>query len=820
MNRNYCTPVLLISQTHGLPNIPPIILDWCDKKLLFKGRGKIIPSGSSATPLIKENISSLDKNEFHIGLYTKGSEFICVDIDSTLVAESFIRLVIDLKFKVLAVRTPRGGVHLYFRKPEMYGLYNFGNTYRVTQLGVVVEFKSECMVTTLGPGYTILVAPNSIELDVIPDYFFPLPWTPGRSKFRNRTFVREELIQEGFRNQFLFEWSSFMFQNSDAFLISREKAVRALATYFCSPPLLDENEIENLIHVENRISKEQSDGSETDNFQPSVWVEAFFEKWGYTRFRYHNSNKEWFKYSPNELAWISITEIQFQSEIYEEFGHYPRAHSLRRPAFLNNFTQLFALRVILTEEEIENVVGMSFKNGFLDFKTMKLEKHLPERFITSTLPINYNPSEIISDKMMVTLSLFCRDNAAYVNHLRGFVRRAIILEPSCHTVLLLSGPPGSGKSTFISFLSEVFGKMFIALDVRGKNQFDRFAWIDKRILVLNDVTQLDPPLVELVRQLSGRDRIKYDIKSKQVNRDFVYKGIIIVVSNQTADTLLTSMMDLAAFDRIIEVRFDYVPERKIRNFTEFLVKGTSGFISWALHCPDSILQEQVCTSGLSVTADNPVIMFITTRLKHGSDESISFSTLIREFETFLVEMSIKIKTKNSTSFFSVLSDFCIKFFNVAIFKSRSRNGIQVTGVRLLVPKEDSNFLFKPRIDPLKKVDPWVYRKDDLGFTLSEESIGNILLDEYNKDRAKRGEVVSYTHIKDSSEEILTKAVSKMLIETKDQLTTDKVQSKPNVISDVSKEVSKPSSEINTLEKIFDRQKNIFLKFNKKHKKFS
>lgn len=271
------------------------------------------------------------------------------------------------------------------------------------------------------------------------------------------------------------------------------------------------------------------------------------------------------------------------------------------------------------------VEGIGFRNGFLNFKDMTLEPHTPQRFVTSVLPIDYNPSDQLSDDLKISLSLFCRDNVSYINQLRGFIRRALILEPSCQTVLLISGPPGSGKSTFISFLSEIFGKMLLALDVRGKNQFDRFAWIGKRILVLNDVTQLDPSLVEVIRQLSGRDRIKYDIKSKQVNRDFVFEGIIIIVSNQTADTLINPIMDLAAFDRIIEVRFNYVPKVKVRNLTKFLLGGTSGFISWALHCPDVILQEQIRNTGLSVTSENPVILFITTRLKHGNDESIYFS---------------------------------------------------------------------------------------------------------------------------------------------------------------------------------------------------
>lgn len=275
-NYNSCI-IVLVSQIEDKPQLPVIILYWCSKKLLFKGKGKIIRSGASAIPLIEEDLQHLSVSDFHVGLQTKGSEYICIDIDSPSVSDSFIRLLQD--FNVLILRTPRGGIHIYFKKPETYALYYFGNTYRVTQLGVVVEFKSEYMVITLGPGYTIIASPTSSELDVIPDYLFPLPWTPGKTKFRNRKLIREEIIKEGFRNQFLFEWSAFMFQNPRAFVVPRDTVVRLLAEYFCLPPMTDENEIMNLIHVENRVESNLPTESEDHSVEPSAWVEAFFSNW-------------------------------------------------------------------------------------------------------------------------------------------------------------------------------------------------------------------------------------------------------------------------------------------------------------------------------------------------------------------------------------------------------------------------------------------------------------------------------------------------------------------------------------------------------------
>lgn len=101
---------------------------------------------------------------------------------------------------------------------------------------------------------------------------------------------------------------------------------------------------------------------------------------------------------------------------------------------------------------------------------------------------------------------------------------------------------------------------------------------------------------------------------------------------------------------------------------------------------------------------------------------------------FLIEMSLKIKAKNSTSFFSVLTDFCDRFFNVYIYKYKARIGIAVRGVRLLSPKEESNFEFKYHHDPVELIDPWAYRDHALEFIQTTESISSLIHEEYNKLR--------------------------------------------------------------------------------------
>lgn len=146
------------------------------------------------------------------------------------------------------------------------------------------------------------------------------------------------------------------------------------------------------------------------------------------------------------------------------------------------------------------------------------------------------------------------------------------------------------------------------------------------------------------------------------------------------------------------------------------------------------------SSGSAITNDNPVVLFITTKLFHGKQEVVMFSSLIKEIELFLLELSIKMKTKNSSSFFSLLTDFCEKLFSVHLYKTKAKYGVVVSGVRMLTPQESSNFIFNPRIDPLKWIDPWSYRGEELDFVPSNQSIISALISEYNLSSIERGEV--------------------------------------------------------------------------------
>lgn len=127
-------------------------------------------------------------------------------------------------------------------------------------------------------------------------------------------------------------------------------------------------------------------------------------------------------------------------------------------------------------------------------------------------------------------------------------------------------------------------------------------------------------------------------------------------------------MDLALYDQIIEIKFDYVPRNKMKYLNSFLVEGASNFITWALTSSDLILQEQIRGSRGTITIANPINMFIISKLYSGPKESISLSLLLSEFSQFMGNSLIQIKNHNTTSFFIILERFCYDNFRISITK--------------------------------------------------------------------------------------------------------------------------------------------------------
>jgi hypothetical protein len=159
-----------------------------------------------------------------------------------------------------------------------------------------------------------------------------------------------------------------------------------LAVHFCNPPINDKQEIENLFHVDDRVEKQNTIESIDNSIEVSVWVDHISEKWGKSKFRFHISDQGWYEYSEEKFFWLPIYETIMQFHICKGFENYQKSNSLRRTTFMNNFTRLFALYVLVDDNEIRSIQGISFMNGFLHLNKMKLESHSSERFTTTTPP--------------------------------------------------------------------------------------------------------------------------------------------------------------------------------------------------------------------------------------------------------------------------------------------------------------------------------------------------------------------------------------------------------------------------------------------------
>jgi hypothetical protein len=137
---SYCNEKSDSNQITDFGSYPLGLQDWSEKGWLYQGRNKVFYQFSKLTPLDPDRFIRNINEGNHIGLYTKNSNAICVDIDSVSTADSFVQMMKGMN--VLIIRTPRGGIHAYFRKNQNSESIGFSNTYKVKQLGVIVEFKS------------------------------------------------------------------------------------------------------------------------------------------------------------------------------------------------------------------------------------------------------------------------------------------------------------------------------------------------------------------------------------------------------------------------------------------------------------------------------------------------------------------------------------------------------------------------------------------------------------------------------------------------------------------------------------------------------
>lgn len=239
--------------------------------------------------------------------------------------------------------------------------------------------------------------------------------------------------------------------------------------------------------------------------------------------------------------------------------------------------------------------GLAFVNGWLDLESFEFSEHKVERFVHSYLDIIYNQSAQVSESIKQLFSFWVSGDFHFLNHLRGFLPRLLLRPLWFRSALFISGPPRTGKSTFVNLCQEISGDAFVTIG-EGHRSFDRALWESARVIVYNDCSSLDRKNRDIIRQLTGSDLISYEKKYVQISSDqyFRFRGVLMVVSNYSKGEIVSNSGDIALAKRFFEIPFTNIPRPEDINpqMLIHLKDSIPSIVNWALHVDPEVMQIQ------------------------------------------------------------------------------------------------------------------------------------------------------------------------------------------------------------------------------------
>jgi putative DNA primase/helicase len=270
---------------------------------------------------------------------------------------------------------------------------------------------------------------------------------------------------------------------------------------------------------------------------------------------------------------------------------------------------------------------LALRNGLLDLAARKLVEHTPRLFNLLSLPYDYDPDANEPSRWLAFLDDLWPDDPESISLLQEWFGYVLSGETNLHKILLLVGPPRSGKGTIARVLTALVGKGNTAgptLASLGTN-FGLSPLLGKTLAVIADARLGGPntfTVVERLLSISGEDTQTVDRKYKEPWTGRI-SARFAVISNELPD-LGDASGAIATRFLVLTLTKSWLDQENPR-LTDELLDELAGILRWSLVGRDRLREQghftEPATSRDAVTtlADlaSPVAAFVRQACRRG-----------------------------------------------------------------------------------------------------------------------------------------------------------------------------------------------------------
>lgn len=316
----------------------------------------------------------------------------------------------------------------------------------------------------------------------------------------------------------------------------------------------------------------------------------------------------------------------------------------------------------------ENAHLIALQNGVYNLETGKLEEGNPDRFLTTELPINYNPDAECPQIKEFLGEVVEDENVPVLQELIGY---CLYTDYPRAKAFMLRGEGENGKSTFLTLLQEFLGEENVVNPSLQSLLYDRFKKVQLYGKLANIHADLSTKKLNntgTFKMLTGEDRIEGERKYED---SFYFKNHAKLIYSANELPATDDLTD-AFFRRWIIIDFPYKftsnPDDGHKDKDDSLPESIlsdeelSGLFNWAIEGLQRVLEDGFTMTGSMedvkeewLTRTNPLEIFIEKHCEFDGETEVvkeDFLEAVNEFckrhDTATLNMQTvtkKLKTK-------------------------------------------------------------------------------------------------------------------------------------------------------------------------------
>lgn len=278
---------------------------------------------------------------------------------------------------------------------------------------------------------------------------------------------------------------------------------------------------------------------------------------------------------------------------------------------------------------------ITFNNGTLNLKEMKLEPWSPESFSTSKLNVDFIPDQKPEAFLSFLDANFAKDEQEFI---KALYWSAMTGDNRAQVFIYIYGPGGTGKTTLVNVLTMIAGEgstLTTTLRDLSQDKFEGLNLAGKRLICINDTDQYQGDL-SIIKAISGGDSIQGRTKHKSGATEITPHGLVIITGNQPLQTrdpsgAISRRMRVLKMDKVVSPgKRKPLLYRSGGKFKGLLSQECSGIISWSKMGDDTAFK---LLTDLSLTAS----------LAKVQEEVVSLTNPLKEW---IEEMKIDLTAKS------------------------------------------------------------------------------------------------------------------------------------------------------------------------------